>query len=1649
MKIKFWIACFLVLNTYDAFSICIPTKIMPVGDSITYGVGEVLDNSLMVGYRKFLWDELVKNDYVVDFVGTLNSGDAFTTFDTNHEGRGGWTASQIASNIYQWLEANPADIILLHIGTNDIGFKDIQDIIVDVRDILDNIDMFEDAYNKPITVMLAQTINRQYHSLETTSFNNLLGDLVVNRKAAGDRIISADMENALVYPDDMYDFLHPNSSGYAKMADVWFSMLEEILVACEALDNQAPNGVIDSPSGDVTINQGESVVFAGSGSDPDGNLPLTYVWQFGAGSGVPNSNFEDPGAIRFDIPGTYQVTLTVTDGLGLVDSTPATRVVTVLSSSQPIPQAEWKLMYVDSQELVGENGAAVNAFDGNVNTFWHTAWLRGNPGPPHEIRIDLGGMYDIEGFRYLPRQDGGVNGRIGQYEFYVSADGVNWGVAAAAGTFANDKVQKEVTFARRAGRYVRLRALREVNGNPWASMAEINILGIASNVPQAPNGVIDSPSGDVTINRGDTVVFAGSGSDPDGNLPLTYVWQFGAGSGVPNSNSEDPGAIRFDIPGTYQVTLTVTDGLGLVDSTPATRVVTVLSSSQPIPQAGWKLMYVDSQELVGENGAAVNAFDGNVNTFWHTAWLRGNPGPPHEIRIDLGGMYDIEGFRYLPRQDGGVNGRIGQYEFYVSADGVNWGVAAAAGTFANDKVQKEVTFARRAGRYVRLRALREVNGNPWASMAEINILGIASNVPQAPNGVIDSPSGDVTINRGDTVVFAGSGSDPDGNLPLTYVWQFGAGSGVPNSNSEDPGAIRFDIPGTYQVTLTVTDGLGLVDSTPATRVVTVLSSSQPIPQAEWKLMYVDSQELVGENGAAVNAFDGNVNTFWHTAWLRGSPGPPHEIRIDLGGMYDIEGFRYLPRQDGGVNGRIGQYEFYVSADGVNWGVAAAAGTFANDKVQKEVAFAHRAGRYVRLRALSEVNGNPWASMSEINILGVPLSSYQTPDGVIDSPTGDVTINQGESVVFAGSGSDPDGNLPLTYVWQFGAGSGVPNSNSEDPGAIRFDIPGTYQVTLTVTDGLGLVDSTPAIRVVTVLSSSQPIPQAEWKLMYVDSEEPGSENGAAVNAFDGDVNTFWHTAWLSDSPGPPHEIQIDLGRMYDIDGFRYLPRQDGNVSGLIGQYEFYVSVDGVNWGLAAAVGAFANDKAQKEVIFAPRTGRYVRLRALSEANGNPWASMAEINILEKSTINVPIKAHPTNPQYFIDGSKTVYLTGAYAYNSLQDISGDELYLPNLISRSGFNAYLDFMVAQNHNFIRLWVLDQAWDQKNGVRISPHPWARTGPGIALDGLPKFDLTQFNPDFFSRLRERVIAARDRGIYVSVMLFGGMWGTEHAYTWVGHPFNKSNNISGINPDFNNDNLGLEVYTLQDTSVLTIQKALATKVIDTLNDLDNVIYEVANEVKNYSTQWQYEIIRHIKSEEAGKPKRHLVGMTGFDNIPHSDLTNSPADWISPSNSGGDYKYNPPQFSGEKIVITDTDHLWGEGGNPQWVWKSFMRGLHPIWLDRIKMDAGDLPQAVEIRKAMGQTLLLSNVLNMGRLKPRGDLSSTGYCLTDLDKQWVVYTVDSSPITVYFGSVRKEFRVEWIHSISGNKVYGANITTNGSYVFTPPFSDAVLNLIEVDG
>jgi hypothetical protein len=127
----------------------------------------------------------------------------------------------------------------------------------------------------------------------------------------------------------------------------------------------------------------------------------------------------------------------------------------------------------------------------------------------------------------------------------------------------------------------------------------------------------------------------------------------------------------------------------------------------------------------------------------------------------------------------------------------------------------------------------------------------------------------------------------------------------------------------------------------------------------------------------------------------------------------------------------------------------------------------------------------------------------------------------------------------------------------------------------------------------------------------------------------------------------------------------------------------------------------------------------------------------------------------NRRYFENATgQIVYLTGSHTWSNLQD-NGTVDPPPAF----DYPAYLDFLTAHNHNFFRLYSWEQAkWTAEiaDDYWISPGPYQRTGSGLALDGKPKFDLSQFNQAYFDRMRQRVIDAGSRGIYVSVMLFNG-----------------------------------------------------------------------------------------------------------------------------------------------------------------------------------------------------------------------------------------------------------------------------------------------------
>ncbi|MGX5202444.1 discoidin domain-containing protein [Aliikangiella sp. IMCC44632] len=636
-----------------------------------------------------------------------------------------------------------------------------------------------------------------------------------------------------------------------------------------------------------------------------------------------------------------------------------------------------------------------------------------------------------------------------------------------------------------------------------------------------------------------------------------------------------------------------------------------------IDKAGWTLWFVDSEETAGEDGAATNAFDNDVTTFWHTNWSSVSPSHPHEIQINLGSVYEISALRYTPRQDGGVNGRVGQYQIFISTDGTNWGSSVDQGTFLFSANPQDANFEPTAGQYVKFVGLSEANNNPWTSVAELDLVGQPFSGNYPPTGQITQPSENISVIAGGSVFFDSIGNDFDGNTPLQFNWTFGAGSGVAESSVQTPGEVTFNNVGTYTVNLIVTDALGTPASSPAQVVINVSDGSEPqlLDQSLWQLLFVNSQEIAAEDGAASNAFDGDLNTFWHTQWSSSSPSPPHDLQIDLGAIFDLSQVIYTPRQDGATNGRISEFEVYVSSDGNNWGSAVAAGRLANSALPQNIEFNPVSGQFIWLRALSEVAGNNWTAVAELEVVGLPFSGNYAPTATINSPIEDRLISVGESVYFSGSGNDRDGDYPLNYSWYFGLGSGVANSIQATPGNITFNQAGSFIVSLNVSDSLGNQSNSPAQVTITVTDGNEPqrLAKTNWRLLSVSSEELRGENGSAVNAFDDDLNTIWHSQWLDASPSHPHDISIDLGANYEISSLVYTPRQDGGSNGRIVNYEIYVSVNGIDWASTVASGAFQNSANPQTVSFAPVSGRYIRLRALSETNNNPWTALAEIDV----------------------------------------------------------------------------------------------------------------------------------------------------------------------------------------------------------------------------------------------------------------------------------------------------------------------------------------------------------------------------------------------------------------------------------------------------
>jgi hypothetical protein len=467
---------------------------------------------------------------------------------------------------------------------------------------------------------------------------------------------------------------------------------------------------------------------------------------------------------------------------------------------------------------------------------------------------------------------------------------------------------------------------------------------------------------------------------------------------------------------------------------------------------------------------------------------------------------------------------------------------------------------------------------------------------------------------------------------------------------------------------------------------------------------------------------------------------------------------------------------------------------------------------------------------------------------------------------------------------------------------------------------------------------------------------------------------------------------------------------------------------------------------------------------------------------------------TNPRYFSVEDKTgkeraVYLTGSHIWNNLHDGLGPGPTAPETPEVFDFQKYLDFMKERGHNFIRLWRWEQFQSQANGgvahLCMSPQPWARTGPGNAKDGKPKFDLEKHNEEFFTRLRERIIRAGEEGMYVAVMFFEG-WALHLSPVpdnVEGHPFHANANINDISITSIVDYQTLPLKP----RIQTIQETYMKRVVDTVGDLPNVLWEVANESSGQtadqvdmgggfviptpigdSTEWQYWVMDFVRKYEKEKGfEKHPFGMTfqfpSEDQTKANDpLFKSSADWISPGFDApitvdpqtgpvpGRYYTDPPVSDGKKVIIADNDHFAPGRGDAIWVWKSFLRGQHPIHMD-FGLLAGIDPTNEEFKKyeacrwAMGDTVHYADKMDLINMEPTSELSSTKYALANPGNEYIILQPDGGEFEVDLEP--GEYEVEWynVTTRETTKADKIEVKAKGKKSFKAQFNDpAVLYL-----
>jgi hypothetical protein len=332
----------------------------------------------------------------------------------------------------------------------------------------------------------------------------------------------------------------------------------------------------------------------------------------------------------------------------------------------------------------------------------------------------------------------------------------------------------------------------------------------------------------------------------------------------------------------------------------------------------------------------------------------------------------------------------------------------------------------------------------------------------------------------------------------------------------------------------------------------------------------------------------------------------------------------------------------------------------------------------------------------------------------------------------------------------------------------------------------------------------------------------------------------------------------------------------------------------------------------------------------------------------------------------------------------------------------------------------------------------------------------------------------------VGIYLFTGEWLNGFRCSSDGYPFTGANNINGIDDGYTGGPNGTGSMTMTAPNAITaFQDAYVEKVIDSLNDLPNVLWIVSEEAASNTTWWNDHQIAQIRAYEAGKTQQHPIGYAALSGAPDGILYNSNADWVAPQ-----ARISPNQSCGNghppcKVNINDSDHsyweMWKETPqqNRNYAWENFMTGNQVLFMDpyvlyypRENRNLCSSPTHAicrapdarweDIRKNLGYILRYSRRVNLSNVTPRSSLCSTGYCLAQTPAagaEYLIYSPSGGPFVVDLSAMlsSRTLAVEWFNPSTGTTLGEKPIpASSSSQSFTPPFSqDAILYLVDTRG